>query len=123
MKRRKSFGKNESPLEERFAAAWEQYFPNLPKPVRQFKVLNPNTGRFWALDFAWPDNKHYPVCLELQGFGRHTRLAGQAKDYERQNYLTCLGWRCLFLNSINLQNMEEAVTITAMVLCNSKEIK
>jgi very-short-patch-repair endonuclease len=117
MRRKRSFGKNESPLEEQFAKAWEQHFPNLPKPVRQFPILNPNTNCHWKIDFSWPDHL---VLVEIQGWGRHTRLAGQAKDYERQNYLTSLGWRCLFFNAINLKDLEESVTITAMVLCNAK---
>lgn len=117
MRRKRSSGRNESPLEEQFMEAWKHHFPTLPLPERQHQVLNPYTDHFWKLDFAWPGQK---VLVEIQGWGRHTRLPGQAKDYLRQNYLTSLGWRCLFFNSINLKDMEEAVNITAMVLCNAR---
>ena len=109
----------EGTLEERFLAGWRQYFPQLPEPAQQHEVLNPKTNHYWRLDFAWLPEM---VLVEIQGWGRHTRLPGQAKDYERQNYLTSLGWRCLFLNSINLSDMEESVTTVAMVLCRARDI-
>lgn len=108
-----------STLEEAFLAAWRQEFPRLPEPERQYPVKNPETGRDWHLDFLWRPEK---LVVEIQGSGRHQRLLGQAKDYERQNYLVSQGYRCLFFNTVNLRCMVDAVTITAEVLCNSREV-
>jgi len=111
--------KSKSTLEDRFLAQWKQSFPKLPVPLRQYPIKNPATGRFWKLDFSWPE---WRLMVEIQGTGRHQRLMGQAKDYERQNYLVGKGWRCLFLNTVNLRNMEEAVEMVAEVLCRAREL-
>lgn len=109
--------RNKPNLEDAFLAAWRREFPRLPEPVRQHPIRNPETGRDWHLDFLWEPEK---LVVEIQGSGRHQRLLGQAKDYERQNYLTLHGYRCLFFNTVNLRNMTDAVTITAEVLCNAR---
>lgn len=114
--------KNKPTLEDAFMAAWRSEFPRLPEPVRQYAVRNPNTGRDWHIDFAWPDTSIL-LAVEIQGTGRHQRLLGQARDYERQNHLVLHGWRCLFFNTIQLRDMTDAVTITAEVLCQAREVE
>lgn len=52
--------------------------------------------RRWRFDFADVDNK---IAVECEGGiwsgGRHTRGAGYAKDAEKYNQATVLGWRIL----------------------------
>lgn len=112
--------KNKPTLEDTFLAAWRAEFPRLPEPDRQYLVRNPETGRDWKLDFCWIPER---LVVEIQGTGRHQRLLGQAKDYERQNYLVLNGYRCLFFNTINLRDMVAAVTLTAEVLCKAREVE
>jgi len=111
--------KSKSTLEDRFLAQWKQSFPKLPVPLRQYPVKNPATGRYWHLDFCF---REWKLLVEIQGTGRHQRLLGQAKDYERQNYLVSQGWRCLFYNTVNLRDMEAVVEEVAQVLCRAREL-
>lgn len=114
--------KNKPTLEDAFLAAWKREFPQLPEPARQHPIRNPETGRDWRLDFCFVPER---LFIEIQGgaaFGRHLRPAGQAKDYERHNYLTGIGWRGLYFNTLNLRCMVDAVTIVAEVLCKARPI-
>jgi very-short-patch-repair endonuclease len=60
---------------------------------REFRFAPP---RRWRFDFAWPEQK---IALEIEGGtwvgGRHNRGAGYAKDLEKYNTATVLGWRLL----------------------------
>jgi very-short-patch-repair endonuclease len=108
-------------LENNFASHWVLLFGNLPEPVRQHPVLNPETGRYWKLDFAWVPEQ---LCVEIQGGswtgGGHNTAMGQAKDYTRHNYLVRRGWRILYFNTPMLKHMAAVVTEVAEVLCNAK---
>jgi len=110
-------------LEDQFLETWKRLWPNLPLPLRQYPIRNPETGHDWRLDFSWPEWK---LSLEIQGGafnkGRHINPIGQAKDYAKHNHLTSNGWRCLYFSTPMLKNMEDAVNITAEVLCNAREV-
>ncbi len=110
-------------LEISFLRHWNLLFPNLPPPVRQFKVLNPNTGRHWKLDFYWAECSP-PLCVELNGgswiAGGHNTAQGQHKDYIRHNTLTRMGIRCLYFNTIACQNMADVVQEVAEILCSAE---
>lgn len=60
---------------------------------REFRFAPP---RRWRFDFAWPKQM---IALEIEGgtwvSGRHNRGAGYAKDLEKYNTATLLGWRLL----------------------------
>ncbi len=89
-------------LEDRFYRAWKVSFPDLPKPVRQYKF---HSKRKWRFDFAWPEFK---IAVEIQGgsftFGGHNRGFSQSRDFEKHNAATILGWKVLYFNTkmINL---------------------
>ena len=110
-----------SALEESFFRHWKLLFSKLPEPERQYPILNPESGRFWKIDFCWPPEK---ICVEIQGGawsgGGHNTALGQAKDYARQNYLTRNGWRCYFYNSPMLKNMAAVTEEVAEILTNAK---
>ncbi len=111
-------------LENKFLVYWTILYPQLPPPTRQHPILNPDTGRFWKIDFAWvPDL----LAVEIQGGswllkGGHNTALGQAKDYARQNHLIANGWRLLCYNTPMLKDMAAVVTNVAEVLCHSKEL-
>ena len=60
---------------------------------REYRFAPP---RRWRFDFAWPE---LALALEVEGGiwiqGRHTRPTGFAKDLEKYNTATLLGWRLL----------------------------
>jgi hypothetical protein len=66
----------------------------LPAPKAEFRF---HAKRKWRFDFAWPAPDL--VALEVEGGifsgGRHTRGAGFAKDMEKYNEATAMGWRLL----------------------------
>jgi very-short-patch-repair endonuclease len=115
--------KSKPTLEDQFLEQWNKDFPKLPKPLRQYPVKNPKTGRFWKLDFSWPE---WRISVEIQGGsfvgGRHNSGAGMARDYEKHNHLVQSGWRCLYFATGNLRDMEESVQVVAEVLCNAREV-
>lgn len=104
-------------LENNFHAHWALMFGNLPEPVRQHKF---HPERKWRWDFAWPDQK---LAVEIQGGswvgGGHNTGAGQAKDYEKLNAATRLGWRCLLYSTPMLKDMASVVEEVAEILCNA----
>lgn len=62
----------------------------LPHPHREYRF---DTTRRWRFDYAWPS---YSVAIEQQGGvwmrGRHSRGAGQIKDFEKLNAAQLAGW-------------------------------
>ena len=48
--------------------------------------------RKWRFDLCWPE---IGLAVELHGFGRHIRAAGFAKDRDKVNTATLMGWRVL----------------------------
>lgn len=67
------------------------------KPEREYRF---HSTRRWRFDFAWPLAQ---VAVELEGGswvgGAHTRGAGFAKDCEKYNAATEMGWRIIRLTS------------------------
>lgn len=65
----------------------------LPAPVREH-AFHPD--RKWRFDFAWLDQR---IALEVEGGiwigGGHSRGSGVAKDIEKYNAATVLGWRII----------------------------
>lgn len=65
----------------------------LPEPVREYRFCPP---RRWRFDFAWPVAQ---VAVEIEGGefvgGRHGRGVYMAKDCEKYNQATVMGWRLL----------------------------
>lgn len=72
----------------------------LPMPVREFHF---HPTRKWRWDWAWPDHK---LALEEDGGiytrGKHSRGSGIAKDHEKRNAATALGWRYLLVQPRDL---------------------
>lgn len=64
-------------------------------PEQQYPFAK-EIGRKWTFDFAWPSLK---LALEVEGgtwiAGRHSRGAGFARDCEKYNRATLMGWRVL----------------------------
>ena len=60
---------------------------------REYRFAPP---RRWRFDFAWTDIR---LALEIEGgtwvTGRHNRPVGYAKDLEKYNTATLMGWRVL----------------------------
>lgn len=60
---------------------------------REYRFAPP---RRWRFDFAWSEAS---LALEVEGGvwvqGRHTRPTGYAKDLEKYNTATLMGWRVL----------------------------
>ena len=60
---------------------------------REYRFAPP---RRWRFDFAWTEIR---LALEIEGgtwvTGRHNRPAGFAKDLEKYNTATLMGWRLL----------------------------
>jgi len=110
-------------LENSFHSHWVLMFGDLPEPVRQHPILNPETNRHFKLDFAWVEEK---LAVEIQGGawgkGGHNTALGQAHDYARHNYLTRIGWRILYFNSPMLKDTAGCVELTAEILCGAEEV-
>jgi very-short-patch-repair endonuclease len=76
-----------SPLESRFFELLSS--SNLPSPELQHVVVD--RGAFVArLDFAWPDVR---FAVEMDGYSFHSDIRSFARDRERGNDLTLLGWK------------------------------
>lgn len=64
-----------------------------PTPDTEVRFAPP---RRWRFDFAWPAQK---VAVEINGglytAGRHSRGAGQIKDFEKLNAAQIQGWKVL----------------------------
>lgn len=80
-------------MKDDFRRAFETYWRTVkgPELLTEFKFHPKRRFRF---DFADPASR---VAIELEGGtwagGRHTRGAGYAKDCEKYNLATLLGWR------------------------------
>lgn len=86
-------------------------------PTPEFKF---HPDRKWRFDYAWPDHK---IAVEVEGGiwigGRHTSGSGFAKDMEKYNAATCLGWRLLRVQPKHLMTKETSDMIKAC-LCLPK---
>lgn len=81
-------------LQDAFLAAWRIVrIEGWPDPEMEYRF---HDVRKWRLDFAFPTVK---VAVEIQGGnfvgGGHNRGAKQAKDFEKLNTATRMGWRVL----------------------------
>ena len=66
----------------------------VPKPIREYRFC----ARRWRFDFAWPS---YQIAVEVEGgtwskrpMG-HSSRSGIARDCEKYNAATMLGWSVL----------------------------
>jgi hypothetical protein len=77
------------------ARLWSE--KGIPAPVRELEFAKESHDRKFRFDLCWPDRKIY---LEIDGGnyagGRHTRPEALARDYEKRNLATILGWRGLW---------------------------
>lgn len=107
-------------LENSFLYHWSLLFPQLPPPVRQHK---PIPGRRFACDFAWVEER---LAVEIMGGsyikGGHNTAVGQAKDYEKHNNMTRLGWSVLYYSTPMCKHMTTVVEEVAEVLCHAEEV-
>lgn len=83
---------------------------DLIRQIRDFGIPEPE--REWPFghgrcrfDLAWPD---YNLAVEVEGGtwmqGRHSRGTGYAKDCEKYNAATLMGWRVLRVTSDMVRN-------------------
>jgi very-short-patch-repair endonuclease len=96
----RKFSKSEKArLEDSFLAELKLF--QLPTPERQFKF---HPTRKWAADFCWPQFK---IIVELQGGtfmgGGHNRGAQIAKDHEKLNEATRMGFSCFQFSAPTLR--------------------
>lgn len=74
-----------------FVALCRQF--KIPAPLREMHVMNPATGRWWRVDFTWPEKR---VALEVEGGafikggGRHNRGASFVDEMDKYNRLALL---------------------------------
>ena len=65
----------------------------LPVPVAEHRFSPP---RRWRWDWAWPDRR---IALEVNGGiwtrGKHSRGAGQLRDFEKWSEGAAQGWRVI----------------------------
>jgi very-short-patch-repair endonuclease len=84
-----------SALEKKFALYWRMF--NGPSLETEYQFC---PDRKFRADFASIDNK---LLFEVEGgqwvMGRHQRGAGYAKDAEKYNIATALGWRVFRVTS------------------------
>jgi hypothetical protein len=74
--------------------------------------------RKWAFDFSWP---RYKIALEVNGGtymrGRHSRGAGQRKDYEKWSEASLLGWLLILVDSkdvskkVHIERIQRAMEV------------
>lgn len=95
----------QSDLEASFAFHWRILFPDAPEPVAQHRGIE---GRWFAWDFAWPDQH---VAVECQGgtwaTGQkqgHTRGSMYEKDCHKLCLAVAQGWRVFWLTTTMLRN-------------------
>lgn len=86
----------------------------VPPPVMEYRF---HAKRLWRFDYAWPALK---VALEVEGGGwtggRHTSGSGFAKDMEKYNYATAMGWAVLRVSPGHLLKPEIFAFVRATML-------
>jgi very-short-patch-repair endonuclease len=79
--------------------------------------------RMWRFDFAWPEEK---IAVEVQGgiwlgkSGAHTSAKGRARDCEKSNAATVMGYRVLQFTSEHIKK-GVAVALIEKVLTEAAE--
>ena len=65
----------------------------IPLPVAEYRFSPP---RRWRWDWAWPDRR---IALDVNGGvwmqGKHSRGAGQLRDFEKWSEGAAQGWRVI----------------------------
>ncbi len=86
---------------------------DVPAPEREFRF---HPTRKWRFDFAWPA---LMWAVEVQGGtwvnGGHSRGKGMARDMEKRNEATLLGWRVLYFDT-DMVNDGEAIQVIERAL-------
>lgn len=89
----------------------------LPEPEREYRFAPP---RRWRFDFAWP---HCKLAVELEGgvwtHGRHSRGEQVAKDCEKYNTATLMGWKVLRFTT-NQVREGEAIRVVEQALVQAQ---
>jgi len=78
----------------------------LPAPERQVRVTDGAGELVAVLDAAWPDRR---VGSEAQSERWHGGPRGAARDMDRHNVLTALGWRMLYATWSDARSPERLV--------------
>jgi very-short-patch-repair endonuclease len=102
--RRTATTPTESTLETLFAGVLRG--AGAPAPERQF-VIRDGAGFVARMDFAYPDCR---VGIEVTGHRFHSGRRAWARDIERNNRLTALGWRILYVTWDRLVDRPDEVT-------------
>ena len=78
-----------------------------PLPLEHYRF---HPARMWKFDFAWPEAK---VALEIEGgafvAGRHVQGVGYAKDCDKYNAATFMGWAIIRLSTLQLRQGPVAI--------------
>lgn len=85
----------------------------LPMPEREYRFSN----RRWRLDFAWPEQR---MGVEIDGGmwigGAHNRPVRIAKDHEKRNFLTLMGWRVLVFTGEQVKRGEAVEQLKSLLM-------
>ena len=89
----------------------------LPEPMQEYKAVLETTGRKWAWDMAWVEQR---LLVEVQGgtFMRkshHSTGTGIHRDLLKANTAVELGWRLLSFDSPMVKSGEAVGTIERML--------
>lgn len=92
-------------LSRLFLAHWRRN--ELPELTREYRF---HPTRKWRFDFALPEQK---MAIEVDGGtrqgGRHNRAEGYAKDAEKLNSATALGWTVFRFSDVMLKEGPDAM--------------
>lgn len=70
--------------------------------------------RRWTFDFAFPSVK---LAVEVDGRGRHQRVAGARNDAEKRNTAVLMGWRVLVFPATDKNKADEWAELIVEALC------
>jgi len=88
-----------------FLAHWQRN--ELPELQTEYHF---HPHRLWRFDYALPDHK---IAIEIDGGtrqqGRHNRAEGYAKDAEKINAATGLGWRVFRFSDVMIKKGPDAM--------------
>lgn len=89
---------------------------NLPEPVREHRFAKEVMGRQWRWDFAFIDHM---LAVEVDGGGwsggRHTTGSGFAKDMDKHNSGTLLGWMLIRVSAKHIKSGEALSMIKTLL--------
>lgn len=103
-------------LQQRFAIAWIDQFPEIDLHAEYRFALPERRFRF---DFAHLASR---TAIEIQGGnyggGRHVRPKSLEREYEKLNIAADRGWRVFFLHTRNVDNPDELSRIANAIVRN-----